>query len=101
MPVLANLCKTYLYYTLYVIYIQYVNKGHIMPTLIIQCVYYVKLFIYLFIISIFLKAMITHAQDNNMITHAQDNTHKKQKTVELNVHNVYMYALCTCVIILL
>ena len=38
MSVLANLYKTYLYYTLYVIYSQYVNKGHIMPTLIIQCV---------------------------------------------------------------
>ena len=48
MPVLANLCKTYLYYTLYVIYIQYVNKGHIMPTLIIQCVILCKI-IYLFV----------------------------------------------------
>ena len=48
MPVLANLCKTYLYYTLYVIYIQYVNKGHIMPTLIIQCVILCKN-IYLFV----------------------------------------------------
>ena len=56
MSVLANLYKTYLYYTLYVIYSQYVNKGHIMPTLIIQCVILCKFIYYLFIISVFSKA---------------------------------------------